>query len=359
MAQLLSRRDVALLRKGLRAVSSNRKLVVTAFSKGSKHESRRTTNVLELVQPKVQLKLQVEAEELPVDQAKVQFQLPHHVEWGQDVCLVGEADELGAWDVGKCIPMAWHDGDVWTAEAQLQQGAHFEYKYVVREGEGEARGVVEWQPCMNLDLTADEGGVTVRDDWEGMLPVLPPPSSTDEAEKQPTPAAAPAAPIVLEAPPHQQQQQQQQAALADEAGGAAPRVEAAPTDVEQSLLPAGELAAPRSTSGVAAAAPAVLGSSSKAAPAAQGMGPAEEVVAAHIRQPPTGPVTPSWLSEKSPKQQQMPQAASAAAPHPARKRKAGYANPPTRDLKAMSKQRRLSIKGQRAQLLQRLQLRKT
>jgi hypothetical protein len=26
---------------------------------------------------------------------------------------------------------------------------------------------VEWQPCMNLDLTADKGELTVRDAWEG------------------------------------------------------------------------------------------------------------------------------------------------------------------------------------------------
>lgn len=41
------------------------------------------------------------------------------VEWGQEVALVGGVDTLGAWDVEKSIPMAWNDGDMWTAEAEL------------------------------------------------------------------------------------------------------------------------------------------------------------------------------------------------------------------------------------------------
>lgn len=41
------------------------------------------------------------------------------VEWGQEVALVGEAETLGGWDVDKSLAMSWHDGDYWTAEAEL------------------------------------------------------------------------------------------------------------------------------------------------------------------------------------------------------------------------------------------------
>lgn len=40
----------------------------------------------------------------------------------QDICLVGEDPALGDWDVSKCVPMAWHEGDVWTADAELPEG---------------------------------------------------------------------------------------------------------------------------------------------------------------------------------------------------------------------------------------------
>jgi hypothetical protein len=93
MAQMLVRRDMALLRQACpRATSSNRscKLLVTAFKNGSEPESKRRVKP----QAKEQPRAQPQAQEQANDQAKVQFQLPHHVEWGQDVCLVGEAGEL-------------------------------------------------------------------------------------------------------------------------------------------------------------------------------------------------------------------------------------------------------------------------
>jgi hypothetical protein len=87
---------VVLRQAGPRAASSNRscRLLVTAFKNGSEHESRRKVKLHAKAQPKAQPKELVEAKQQANDQANVQFQLPHHVEWGQDVCLVGEA---GAW----------------------------------------------------------------------------------------------------------------------------------------------------------------------------------------------------------------------------------------------------------------------
>ena len=76
---------------------------------------------------------------------KVEFNVPHHVEFGQvrllkrlsaellqhiylqsarlqEICLVGETEGLGKWEVEQCIPMAWTDGDVWTAKADVPAG---------------------------------------------------------------------------------------------------------------------------------------------------------------------------------------------------------------------------------------------
>eukprot|EP00775_Hariotina_reticulata_P001798 gene1798-2132_t len=101
--------------------------------------------------------------------AKVSFQLPYHVEWGQDMCLIGEGEALGNWDVAQCIPMAWNQGDMWTAQAALPRGSSLEYKYIVREGTEDvlSRHVLEWQPCDNLRLECTEQELTVLDSWEG------------------------------------------------------------------------------------------------------------------------------------------------------------------------------------------------
>ncbi len=44
------------------------------------------------------------------------------MQFGEELCVVGEADELGAWDVSRCVSMAWNEGDVWVAEAELPSG---------------------------------------------------------------------------------------------------------------------------------------------------------------------------------------------------------------------------------------------
>jgi hypothetical protein len=54
--------------------------------------------------------------------AKVAFKVPHHVEYGQEMCVVGGVTDLGEWSPEQCVPMAWSDGDVWVAEAAVPAG---------------------------------------------------------------------------------------------------------------------------------------------------------------------------------------------------------------------------------------------
>ena len=49
----------------------------------------------------------------------VSFQLPYRCKFGQQLCLVGDSKELGAWDVAEAVPMTWTDGDVWVVDMQL------------------------------------------------------------------------------------------------------------------------------------------------------------------------------------------------------------------------------------------------
>lgn len=100
--------------------------------------------------------------------AKIQFTLPHHVEFGQEVALVGDADILGKWDATAAVSMNWTDGDVWTATAEVPLGSSLQYKYIIRAPDsGE---VIEWQAGDNLTIElppAADGPVVVKDAWEG------------------------------------------------------------------------------------------------------------------------------------------------------------------------------------------------
>jgi hypothetical protein len=44
------------------------------------------------------------------------------VEYGQELALVGAVDALGNWDIKQAVKMAWTDGDVWTAQAEVPAG---------------------------------------------------------------------------------------------------------------------------------------------------------------------------------------------------------------------------------------------
>lgn len=53
------------------------------------------------------------------EKVKVSFKFPHHVDFGENICVVGAHDSLGSWDVGSSVPLNWNEGDVWTAELEL------------------------------------------------------------------------------------------------------------------------------------------------------------------------------------------------------------------------------------------------
>jgi hypothetical protein len=38
------------------------------------------------------------------------------------MAVVGGAESLGSWDAKSAVRMAWSDGDVWTAEAEVPAG---------------------------------------------------------------------------------------------------------------------------------------------------------------------------------------------------------------------------------------------
>lgn len=47
---------------------------------------------------------------------QVRFSIPYRCNFGQHVRIVGNDPCLGSWDLERAVPMAWTEGDVWTAD---------------------------------------------------------------------------------------------------------------------------------------------------------------------------------------------------------------------------------------------------
>jgi hypothetical protein len=50
---------------------------------------------------------------------RLSFKLPYRVNFGQNLCLVGQGEALGNWDPNQGKRMEWSQGDVWTVQLEL------------------------------------------------------------------------------------------------------------------------------------------------------------------------------------------------------------------------------------------------
>lgn len=104
------------------------------------------------------------------DGLTVRFRLPYRCHFGQQLCIVGNSEPLGKWEVQRGVPMRWTEGDVWEAELKLQPeggSAELMYKYVVRNERTMAP--VRWQEGQDslLELpAAARGTVLVKEAWD-------------------------------------------------------------------------------------------------------------------------------------------------------------------------------------------------
>eukprot|EP00191_Tetraselmis_sp_GSL018_P020771 CAMPEP_0177592142 /NCGR_PEP_ID=MMETSP0419_2-20121207/8393_1 /TAXON_ID=582737 /ORGANISM="Tetraselmis sp., Strain GSL018" /LENGTH=365 /DNA_ID=CAMNT_0019082971 /DNA_START=227 /DNA_END=1321 /DNA_ORIENTATION=- len=97
----------------------------------------------------------------------VELQLCWKVPFGCGLCVVGSAEQLGAWEASAGREMQWSDGDVWTASFEATTGDVVEYKYIVVGRSGAAQQI-EWQQGPNQELCLEAGarGVAVADSWK-------------------------------------------------------------------------------------------------------------------------------------------------------------------------------------------------
>lgn len=91
--------------------------------------------------------------------------MQRHVDFGDRVCVVGDAEALGNWDPDKGVPMEWTAGDSWTAKVDLPVKGAIEYKYIVKRQGAEE---VEWQPGENAVHNVGVVGTDskVIDEWQ-------------------------------------------------------------------------------------------------------------------------------------------------------------------------------------------------
>mmetsp|Transcript_24076 Transcript_24076/g.51749 ORF Transcript_24076/g.51749 Transcript_24076/m.51749 type:complete len:259 (-) Transcript_24076:277-1053(-) len=102
--------------------------------------------------------------ENPNTTAKVTFQLPHSVPFGQEVLITGDSDELGSWSLAKARKLAWQEGDVWRVTVDLPAETSIEYKYAVSKCGDED---INWMPGSNFAVEVPRVGkaLVAEDVW--------------------------------------------------------------------------------------------------------------------------------------------------------------------------------------------------
>mmetsp|Transcript_27635 Transcript_27635/g.58501 ORF Transcript_27635/g.58501 Transcript_27635/m.58501 type:complete len:229 (+) Transcript_27635:213-899(+) len=92
----------------------------------------------------------------------VTFELPLSVAFGDEVCVVGDAQGLGSWSLSKAKKLEWHDGDVWSAQVDLPSGADIQYKYAITSHNQED---AKWMPGPNFSVSVPDSALDVKDAW--------------------------------------------------------------------------------------------------------------------------------------------------------------------------------------------------
>ena len=75
---------------------------------------------------------------LPSVQAASPYRVPVHFAWTNDAgtgyswFVVGNHPDVGEWDPLRAAPLAWHEGNVWSADVGIQAGTELQYKFVKR-----------------------------------------------------------------------------------------------------------------------------------------------------------------------------------------------------------------------------------
>jgi alpha-amylase len=53
------------------------------------------------------------------------------VDFGDQLLVVGDVDQLGGWELERAPHMVWTEGDVWQATVDMPSGTAAEFKFVL------------------------------------------------------------------------------------------------------------------------------------------------------------------------------------------------------------------------------------
>ncbi|NPD81166.1 4-alpha-glucanotransferase [Prevotella sp. PINT] len=95
---------------------------------------------------------------------------------GQRLALIGSNQALGAWDIGKTVPMTEHSANEWVAwiDASDYTGKEMEFKFVALSDEKDATPM--WETCFNRTLfvpAIEDGCALVQSLSQTAMPVCP------------------------------------------------------------------------------------------------------------------------------------------------------------------------------------------
>ena len=102
---------------------------------------------------------------LPAAHAASPYRVPVHFAWTNDAGMgtnwfvVGNHPDLGDWDVLRAAPLAWHDGNVWSADIGIQANTELKYKFVKRPINAydyQDGSKTEWIGGNDLELTVPD-----------------------------------------------------------------------------------------------------------------------------------------------------------------------------------------------------------
>ncbi|MGW4638518.1 carbohydrate-binding module family 20 domain-containing protein [Sphaerisporangium sp. NPDC004334] len=80
--------------------------------------------------------------------------------WGQNVFVVGDLAELGAWNPAGAVALSSASYPVWRATVALPAGTAVQYKYIKKNPDGS----VTWESDPNRSFTTPASGTATRDD---------------------------------------------------------------------------------------------------------------------------------------------------------------------------------------------------
>ncbi|WP_449061830.1 carbohydrate-binding module family 20 domain-containing protein [Planomonospora algeriensis] len=94
------------------------------------------------------------------DKAATSFNANVTTTWGQNVFVVGDAAELGAWNPANAVALSSAAYPVWKAAVNLPAGRTIAYKYLKKNPDGS----VTWESDPNRTFTTPAGGTATRND---------------------------------------------------------------------------------------------------------------------------------------------------------------------------------------------------